>query len=433
MRRTIITLALAVAATATWAQSFRLWQGGESTRYDIADAPTLPYTAAGQTLTIGSTAVSVAAIDSITIVNPVTVIWSGTTATVTIPATVTGVTATVSGGDVVITNTNAWEEQEFVLRGTSTAGSLTYNGTYKCKFTLAGLSLTSTSGAALDIQCGKRIDLILADGTTNSLTDAAGGTHKAAFNCQGHMEVSGSGTLTVAGNTAHAIRSNEYLFLKKSTGTIAVTKAASDGIHVGEYFQMNGGTITIAGTAKDGLQVETDDDSDETLNGQFIMNGGSINVTLDAEDAKAIRLDAADTNTDITPEMQLLGGTVTVSLTSTADGSKGIVSDGNITIGAGTDSDPVVSVTAAGATYTDPDTEEENRCTGIKADYTLLIAGGTTTVAATGTKARGVRAATLRATAGTLTVTNTGSKAQGIKLDNAFTSEGGTVSGTFKY
>ena len=56
MRRTIITLALAVAATATWAQSIRLWQGGESTRYDISTTPTLPYTAPGATLTVGGTA-----------------------------------------------------------------------------------------------------------------------------------------------------------------------------------------------------------------------------------------------------------------------------------------------------------------------------------------------------------------------------------------
>lgn len=433
MRRTLLTLALAAVAATAGAQSIRVWQGGESTRYAMSEASVYTYDDAGQTLTIGTKAYSVAEIDSITVVNPVTITWNGNTAAVNIPASVTGVTATVTAGNVVITNTNVWEEQEFVLSGTGTAGSLTYNGAYKCKFTLNGLNLTSTAGAAIDIQCGKRIDLILADGTTNSLTDAAGGTQKAAFNCQGHMEVSGSGSLTVAGNTAHAIRTNEYLLLKKSTGTIAVTKAASDGIHVGEFFQMNGGTVTISGTAKDGLQVETDDESDEELNGQLIINDGTLTVRVENEDVKAIRLDAAETNTAIVPEMSILGGTVTVVVASTADGSRGIASDGNITIGNGKANAPVVDVTVSAGVFTDPDTDEDNRATGIKADNTLLIAGGVTTVAANGTKSRGVRAATLRATAGTLTVTRN-SSSQGIKLDNQIVVEGGTVnSDNIKY
>ena len=428
-----LTIALLATAALASAQSIRVWQGGESTRYALSDANSYTYAAAGQTLTIGSKSYSVAEIDSITIVNPVTVTWSGSTAAVDIPATVSGVTATVSGGNVVITNTNTWEEQEFILKGTSPAGSLTYNGTYKAKFQLQGLSLTSTTGAAIDIQCGKRIDLILADGTTNSLADAAGGTQKAAFNCQGHLEVSGSGSLTIAGKTNHGLRTKEYLMLKKSTGSIAVTAAAGDGIHCGEFYQQNGGTVSITGAAKDGLQVETADDSDEDLNGQFVLNDGSLTVRVESEDVKGIRLDAAETNTTIVPQMNILGGTMTVVLASTADGSKGIASDGNITIGAGVAASPVVSVTVGGGVYTDPDTDEDNRATGIKADNTLLIAGGTTTVAANGTKSRGVRAATLRATAGTLTVTNSGSKSQGIKLDNTYTGEGGTVSGSFKY
>ncbi len=433
MKKIILTALMLAATVGADAQWIRVWSGGESTRYSISDAATLPYTAAGSTLTIGSDTYATAAIDSITVVNPVTVTWNGTTASVDIPATAEGVTATVSGADVVINNTSTTIEHEFILRGSSSAGSLTYNGDYKTKFHLDGLSLISATGGAIDIQCGKRIDLILVDGTTNSLADAATGTQKAAFNCQGHLEVSGSGSLTVVGNARHAIRSNEYLFLKKNTGTITVTKAASDGIHVGEYLQMNGGTITISGTAADGLQVETDATSTEELNGQFIMNGGTINVTLAAEDSKAIRLDADATDASIVPQMQLLDGTVSVSLTATANGSKGIASDGNMIIGSATTA-PTVGITVAAGTYTDPTTAEENRATGIKADLTLTIAGGTTTVKATGTKSRGVRATTLTATGGSLTVTNTGSKSQGIKLDNTFVSgQGGTVSGSFKY
>lgn len=423
---------LNVPAHAQW---IRVWQNGESTRYAVSAVAAIPYSTAGSTLTIGSDTYSTAAIDSITIVYPITIRWSGETASVDIPESVEGVTATVTGGDVVITNTNVDTEQEFILSGTSTTGSLTYNGEFKCKFHLAGLDLTSTSGAAIDIQCGKRIDLILQDGTTNTLADAASGTQKAAFNCQGHMEISGGGMLSIAGNTNHALRCNEYLLLKKSVGAINITKAVADGIHCGEFFQMNGGQISISGMASDGLQVETDATSDEPLNGQFIMNGGSINVTMTAQDTKGIRLDAAETSTDIVPNMYLYGGSISVDLTASANGSKAIASDGNMTIGnAGTTTSPVITVNVAAGTFTDPDTDEENRATGLKADYTLTIAGGNSTISATGVKSRGVRAATLTATGGTLTVTNTGSKSQGIKLDNTFIAgQGGTVIGSFKY
>ena len=427
--------AATIGANAQW---LRVWRGGESTRYAISEVSTLPYATAGSTLTIGSDTYSTAAIDSITVVNPVTITWNGTTASVDIPETAEGVTATVSGGDVVITNTCTTIEHEFILQGNSTAGSLTYNGEYKTKFHLNGLDLTSTTGAAIDIQCGKRIDLILEDGTVNSLADYAGGAQKACLNCQGHLEIAGGGTLNLVGNARHALRSNEYLLLKKTVGTVNVTKAASDGIHVGEYFQMNGGTIKISGTAADGLQVETDATSEEELNGQFIMNDGTIDVALDAVDAKAIRLDADPTAPSLVPEMYIYKGKITININPTALGSRGLVSDGNLTIGDGINPhqtvSPNVRVNVMASYYLDPETTEEERATGIKAELTFHMAGGSAAVDATGERSRGVRAATLTATGGVLYVWNTGTKSQGIKLDNTFISgQGGTVNGSFKY
>lgn len=430
MKKIVMTFALVTAALSANAQWIRVWSGGESTRYAVSEAASIPYSTSGSTLTIGGTSYPTAAIDSITVVNPVIITWNGATASVDIPETAEGVSATVNGADVIITNTCTTIEHEFVLQGSSTSGSFAYNGEYKTKFHLNGVSLTSTTGGAVDIQCGKRIDLLLVDGTTNSFSDYASGAQRAAFNCQGHLEIAGSGSLTIEGNCTHALRSNEYLFLKKSTGAINITAAASDGIHCGEFFQMNGGTITLSGIADDGIQVETDAASDEDLNGQFIMNGGTIDLTMTGQDTKGIRLDADAT---IVPHMQLLDGSITVNLASTAIGSKAIASDGNLTIGS-TSTSPTINLTVAAGAYTDPVTDEENRATGLKAEQTLTIAGGVTTVSATGNKSRGVRAATLIATGGTLTVTNTGSKSQGIKLDNTYVSgQGGTVNGSFKY
>ena len=168
-KRLSIFCALCFTATCAQAQWIRVWSGGESTRHAITDANTIPYTTAGSTLTIDGTSYSTAAIDSITIVNPVIITYSGNTASVDIPETAEGVTAEVNGADVVINNACTNIEHEFLLQGSTTTGSLTYYGEYKTKFHLNGVSITSATGAAIDIQCGKRIDLILEDGTTNSL------------------------------------------------------------------------------------------------------------------------------------------------------------------------------------------------------------------------------------------------------------------------
>ncbi len=377
-------------------------------------------------------------VDTDTVVIPVDstvfIKWNGASASIEVDEKLADLfTTEINGGHVVLTNPNVTDEFLFVLSGTCEDGSFTYNGAFKTSFQFDGLQLTSTQGGAIDIQCGKRIKLDLKDGTTNTLADAAEGEQKAAFNCQGHLEVSGSGSLSVAGNARHAFRTKEYLELKETTGAITIATAAADAIHCGEFFQMNGGTLTISGMGGDGIQVETDPGSEELLNGQFIMNGGSIDLTMTTQDTKGIRLDI-DTLNQFVPEMKILDGTITVNLTSTALGAKAIVSDGNLTIGSST-TEPKINVTVAAGVFTEKidGVEEENRATGIKAEQTLLIAGGATTVTASGKKSRGVRAATLRATGGSLTVKNTGSKSQGIKLDNTYSSEGGTVSGTFKY
>ena len=426
MKKFLFLIALTVASTVSAQQWMRVWQAGESDRFALTEVIEMPYTTAGNTLTIGGIDYTTAEIDSITIVNPVTITWDGATATVDVPATVEGLTYTVNGGHVVINNVNETNEQEFILQGTSSAGSLTYNGSYKCKFHLNGVNLTSTTGAALDIQCGKRIDLILMDGTENSLTDCANGAQKAALNCQGHLEISGSGTLTIAGNTAHGLRAKEYLILKKSAGTINVTKAAGDGIHCGEFFTMNGGTLNISGYVSDGLQMETAANSDELDNGVFTMNDGTINITHASAGTKAIRADST------VAVMNLNGGTISIEMTSTASDAKGIDCEGNININQTTEVPTVINIKNGGNGYKDSE-GEKIRSAGMKSDATITMNDGTVTINATGTYARGMRAVSLIVNGGTLTVTNTGSSSQGIKLDNNVIKNGGTVNASFKY
>ncbi|MBR4856207.1 MAG: carbohydrate-binding domain-containing protein, partial [Bacteroidaceae bacterium] len=289
-RHKVLSLGLLLlAATSVSAQRYmRIWQNGESDRIALSD---INYSQGGSVITIGDKTYATSDVDSITMVRTITVNIKDNQAMVNLN-NAPGVTYTAEGGHVVINNTNATEEMEFVLSGTSSDASITYNGVYKCKFHLDGLNLTSTKGAALDIQCGKRIDVFLVDGTTNSLTDCAGGLQKAAFYCKGHMEVEGGGSLTVAGYSRHAIGTNEYLILKENTGNITVTNAVNDAIHAGQYFLMDGGTLNITGMAGDGIQAEITNDPTEELNGQLFINGGSINMKVTGNDVKGIKCDA---------------------------------------------------------------------------------------------------------------------------------------------
>jgi len=382
-------------------ESFRLWQGGESTKVTLSSAGVMTFGANGSTLTIAGTTYQTAAIDSIVAVHQVKVVYSGSSAQVTIPAALaTDVTAQVSGAHVVLTNNNVSNEMEFVLSGSSTDGSFTYNGQYKTTLVLNGLTLTSGQGAALDIQCGKRIGIVLQDGTTNTLSDYAQGTQKACLNCKGHIEFEGAGTLNVTGNLSHAIKSKEYLQLKKSTGTINILSAVGDAIHTGQYYQQNGGTVNITSTTLgDGIQAEylmLDDDvtpdPDEEFNGQIFIKGGNLNIEVSHEDCKAIKADDLIT---------ISGGTF--QITASGNGSRGIQTDGSVIIGE-EDNTTSITIAAKGGLCTNEDHEDDpHRCMGMKIDGNLTVNAGVITVTNTGTKSRGIKCTTYTKNGGTVT------------------------------
>ncbi len=390
MKKIILLLAFLSAQLGTQAQELiRIWQNGESTKVALSSAGNMVYSNNGATLTIAGVTYQTAAIDSITLVHQVAVTYSEGTANVTVPQLVANdITVQKDGANVTITNNNVSNEIEFVLKGSASNGSFTYNGSYKTTLRLNGLSLTSQKGAALDILCGKRVAMVLEDGTTNTLADYAKGSQKASLYCKGHLEVEGSGTLNVTGNLTHAIKTKEYLELKKGTGTINIVSAAGDAIHAGQYYKQNGGTVNITSTTQaDGIQVEQltlDDDvtpdPDKELNGQLIIKGGTLNIEVAHEDCKAIKADA-----DIT----ISGGTFT--LKASGNGSRGIQTDGNMVIGT-ENATTKITITATGGICTaEADADDPHRCMGIKVDGNLTINAGTVTVTATGKKSRSIR------------------------------------------
>lgn len=377
----LITL-LAVCHVASAQEFMKIWQNGNSTKVPLAE---VTYSTGGASFTANGVTYQTNKVDSITFVHIITVTWDGAQATVE-KGNVLGVDYSVQGADVVINSTNTHNELEFVLQGTSTDGSLTYTGTYKCKFYLNDLKLISQKGAALDILCGKRVAMILNDGTENILKDAANGLQKAALYCKGHLEIEGGGSLTVTGNCRHGICTKEYLQIKKSTGKITVNGAVSDAIHAGQYFLMNGGTVTVSGQQGDGIQTEIltlDDDvtpnPDKEFNGQIFIKGGTLTVTVTGNTRKAIK--SAD-------KMTISGGTL--DITASGKGSKGISVDKHLLINQDSES-TLIQVRATAGVYSDAETDEDTRCMGIKVDKNMAITAGTLRVANTGSQSRGIK------------------------------------------
>lgn len=402
MKRSLLFIAAAAfMLAAAQAQTVAVWQNGVAYTASAAQAEEMTFSQDGTALTLAGQTFAVAAIDSL-VVSPetpssrVNVAYSGNSATVTIPIDFYAqVSATRSGADVTVSSTaTSGEDIIYNLSGASANGSFTLNGSYKCRVVLAGLSLTSTTGAAINIQNGKRIDVKLEDGTENTLADAAGGAQKACFFVKGHPEFSGSGSLTLVGNARHAFASNEYTRLKHSTGTITVRSAVSDAFHCGQYFRMEGGTLVVEqGVQGDGIQAEITNDATDENNGQVQIAGGSITMNITGSDVKGLKSDSAITIT---------GGTI--NITARGDGSRGIQSGTDLLIDESSGQSTQITVAAAGGVYTDATTGNTKKCMGVRVDGNMTITAGTLTVTATGNKAKTVKVSGLYTKSGTAVV-----------------------------
>lgn len=429
MKHYVISLAaLAISASAT-AQTMNIYTGHVVTAV-TATPDDMTYTEGGTKLTVAGKEFSVSDVDSIVVNNDkvkdntVLVAYNGTEAWVTIAGNVAkNLTTTVSGADVsIVQDADLKDEITYTLQGQSENGSFYMDGELKATIVLNGLTLTSATGAAIDIDNGKRIAVKLAEGTVNTLADAADGSQKACFRVNGHTEFAEGGTLIITGNAKHAFFGDEYVELKKTVGNITVLKAKKDAFNVNQYFLMKGGTLTASGVGDDGIQVsKTKDDTDE-LNGQVMINGGKLKLDITAEAAKGIKCEDSLTvsggEIDITTSgggtydtddadvkgsaamkadatITISGGTLT--LKSTGAGGKGMSADGDINISGGTIN---VSTTGQQYVYNRLDTSPK----GIKADGNVNISGGDIYVSATG-----------------------GEGSEGIESKNILTIDGGNI------
>jgi hypothetical protein len=390
MRKTLAILTALVLTIAATGQTLKITTSNGTKEYQASQVTAnQPATfTGGSTLTLGNDVFTISDITSMLVVsssssdveaNTVNIVYNGTTATVTKAENAAAyVTAEVSGAHVTITQTNTdaidGDEITYVLSGSTTDGSLTLDGSYKCTVSLDGLTMTNPNGAAINITNKKRIQLSVKNGTDNTLADGSDGSQKACIYSKGQLQLQGKGTLNVAGNTKHAIKSGDYITVKNLT--LNITSALGDGINCEEYFQMKSGTVTISGVGDDGIQCdlagdtstgETADHDDED-SGNVYLEGGTLNINVIAAAAKGIK----------------------------ADGDMKI-SDGDITV-----------KTTGGGTW-DSDDKKTKASSCLSADGNMTIIGGTLNLTSTGAGGKGINVdGTLTATSGSTTIKTSG-------------------------
>ena len=432
MKRFFISLMMAgVVSFGAEAQTLNVVTGNTTYAFSAVQTGDMTYKD-GETLTVQGKTFNISDIDKMYVTdNTVSVIYSGTTATVTVAGNVAQyVSPTVTNAHVSIVQSDdvsddTCGEITYTLSGTSTDGEFTMEGSYKASLELNGLTLTNPSGAPLNIQDGKRIELSVKKSTENTLTDGSDGDWKGSVVCKGHLELKGKGTLNVYGNTAHGIYAKEYVSMKNCT--VNVLSAVKDGVNCNQYFLMESGTLNISGVSDDGVQVSFKDDTDrdEEDTGSLTVTSGTVNITVTSACAKGLKaegdLTVSDGSVTITTtgggawdsddaetkassciaadgNIQIDGGTFTLS--STGSGGKGIKGDGTLTVGGGD-----ITVTTTGGMYAYVNGKEYTNYTGstdnlnsslkstpkgIKIDGNVVINGGTVNVSTTGNGAEGI-------------------------------------------
>ena len=203
----------------------------------------------------------------------------------------------------------------------STAGTYVFSGTLAdgqicveagnedtVHIVLNGITISSSTSAAINGVQSEKIILTLADGTTNEVSDASEYQYpdtdtdepNAAVFSKDDIAINGSGSLKVTGNYQDGIRSKDDLIIV--SGTLDVT-AKEDGIKGKDSIVVKDGTITVD-AGQDGMKSNNDTATDK---GYVVLEGGTYTIVSGNDGIQAETV------------LQVTGGTYDIK---TGDGSE---------------------------------------------------------------------------------------------------------------
>ena len=234
----------------------------------------------------------------------------------TLTFTDSGITGSGNGVEISGTALTISEPGTYLLTGSCADGSVKVKkGTAGVTLILSDLSLTSSTTAP--ITCGKSsvVTIVAADGTTNTLTDAAQNndtdypTNTDAENAVikgrdgAQVVLCGSGSLTLNANGKNGIKSGttdsetaQDASLTIRELTLTINAPVNDAVNAEQLLNVESGTLTL-------------DAADDALHCDLVMNIGSdgtegptITITNAYEGIEAAALNIASGDIDITCE-----------------------------------------------------------------------------------------------------------------------------------
>lgn len=363
--------------------------------------------------------VSVAAVDSIVFTDErvaqttdegtvVTIVFDGSSVEVNNPFASDGVIVSYAENDAHVTVNYAGETKdiEYVIQGSTTDGSLTFNSEKRFTLTLDQVSITNPDSSAIHVALDKNVTVNLQG--TSTLVDGANNAEDATFESKGTLLFTGSGTLNIDGVAKHAIYGSDDVVIE--SGVVNVTSAAADGVHA-ENVSVTGGSLVVNDALSDAIECEKE------LSGVFSITAGTVTINSAVDDAKGIKSDSlvmiGGGTVNITMEgaaakalksdqfVVISGGTTTLTMSGAplleASGSgydpsysAGIKSSGTVTVTGGS---LTITNSGAGGSYTNSSaTSDSYTAACISSDANILLQRGTITCKSTGTGGKGIKA-----------------------------------------
>lgn len=253
--------------------------------------------------------------------------------------------ATVSGSGVQAEGTTVTISQEgtYVVSGSCTDGQIVIDAgeSDKVQVVLSDVTLANSDGPALLVSSADKVFVTLADGTHKALEDGASyaldGTSDepdATVFSTADLTFNGSGSLSVTGSYANAIKSKDDLVF---CGGSYEVSAVTDCLHGTDCVKVQAGSFQLD-AGRDGIKSSKDDDSSK---GYVSITGGTFDITASDDGMQAqtllrvsdgsLTISAADDGLHSELEASVEGGSLSV-----VAGDDGVHADDILTVSGGT-------------------------------------------------------------------------------------------------